>query len=306
MANKIFVSILVLSLIVIPRLAAEPIRVDHVEAELVSEVKSIKPGEPFWVAVRLVMDEGWHTYWQNPGDSGLATSVKWKLPEGMTGGQLEWPYPKKIESASFVTYGYENEVLLLTKMEPDNSLSVGSSQMIQAKVDWLSCQEICVPGYVDLQITLPVFGEEAPAFNLEWQPKFIETKERLPVQVKDWGFDFKKVGTRLLGKVVVPNDVVLDWGKVQFFPLDQGVISYAAPQKFGKGKSESSFEMELLLPATFEKPLTRLKGVLVSKNGWWTGDEKQAVLIDAPVLEISWMDHILESIQSRFKKGDSQ
>src|SRR5690349_11855167 len=65
-----------------PKLRAETIKAAHVDAELVSEVESIQPGQPFWVALRLKMEEHWHTYWQNPGDSGLATKITWNLPEG--------------------------------------------------------------------------------------------------------------------------------------------------------------------------------------------------------------------------------
>ena len=55
----------------------------HSEAELVSEVESIQPGQPFWVALRLKADSEWHTYWQNPGDSaGSAPKISWKVPEG--------------------------------------------------------------------------------------------------------------------------------------------------------------------------------------------------------------------------------
>ena len=35
----------------------------HSDALLVAEVTAIRPGEPFTVALRLTMDEGWHSYW---------------------------------------------------------------------------------------------------------------------------------------------------------------------------------------------------------------------------------------------------
>ena len=59
---------------------AAPVRTAHVEAELVSERSALVPGEPLTVALRLAMDRGWHTYWQNPGDSGLPTTLAWKVP----------------------------------------------------------------------------------------------------------------------------------------------------------------------------------------------------------------------------------
>src|SRR6185369_1520698 len=83
-------------------LRAETLKAAHVEAELVSEVESIQPGQPFWVALRLKMEDHWHTYWQNPGDSGLATKIIWNLPEGFRAESIQWPYPEKIEAPPLV------------------------------------------------------------------------------------------------------------------------------------------------------------------------------------------------------------
>src|SRR5438876_42591 len=79
----------------------------HVHAALLSEVKTVAPGQPFWLAVELQMDDHWHTYWKQPGDSGMATSIKWNLPSGFKAGAIEWPAPKKIVAAPLASYGYE-------------------------------------------------------------------------------------------------------------------------------------------------------------------------------------------------------
>ena len=92
---------------------ADPVRTAHVEAELVAERTALSPGEPLTVALRLVMQRGWHTYWQNPGDSGLPTSIEWKLPAGLTAGPIQWPVPRALPVGPLVNYGYEGEVLLL-------------------------------------------------------------------------------------------------------------------------------------------------------------------------------------------------
>ena len=63
-------------------------KTEHVEAELVSEKTAIVPGEPLTVALRLRMERGWHTYWQNPGDSGLPTKLDWNLPSGVSAGAI--------------------------------------------------------------------------------------------------------------------------------------------------------------------------------------------------------------------------
>ena len=67
----------------VPAFSAPAAATHHVQAELVSEVDSIQPGQPFWLGLHLKMEPGWHTYWKNPGDSGLPTRLTWKMPDGL-------------------------------------------------------------------------------------------------------------------------------------------------------------------------------------------------------------------------------
>ncbi len=79
--------------------AAAPPMSELVQAELLAEPASIVPGQPFWVAVRLRMKAGWHTYWRNPGDSGEATTIAWQLPSGFEAGPIVWPAPSRLPVA---------------------------------------------------------------------------------------------------------------------------------------------------------------------------------------------------------------
>ena len=83
--------------------AADVVQSEHVETELVSEVAAIAPGEPFTVGLRMRMDDHWHTYWINPGDSGLATSIEWTLPEGFSAGPIRYPAPERIPTPPLMT-----------------------------------------------------------------------------------------------------------------------------------------------------------------------------------------------------------
>jgi DsbC/DsbD-like thiol-disulfide interchange protein len=63
------------------------------DASLVAEFSSIQPGVPFSVGLYLAMDAGWHSYWINPGDAGMPTSIEWDLPNGFQAGDIQWPHP---------------------------------------------------------------------------------------------------------------------------------------------------------------------------------------------------------------------
>jgi len=51
------------------------VKTEHVEAELVAATTSAQPGKPITMGLKLRMAPEWHTYWKNPGDSGLPTRI---------------------------------------------------------------------------------------------------------------------------------------------------------------------------------------------------------------------------------------
>lgn len=146
-----------------------------VTAKLISNVTAVKPGSSFKAGVLFEIERGWHIYWKNPGDSGLPTTVEFDLPEGFEGGELEWPLPRTFRAEGNVTdYGYEDSLLLVTVIRAPNGLPSNSMIDISAKVSWVSCREICIPGRATLKLDLPVSdtatGANAGLFS-EWAAK---------------------------------------------------------------------------------------------------------------------------------------
>ncbi len=149
---------------------------DLVRASLVADAQSVAPGGTFTLGVRLVMKPHWHTYWVNPGEAGDATKVKLAGPAGFEFGAIQWPLPTKIDAPGGVTYGYEDEVLLLIPVTVPRGVSVGADAAITADVKWLVCKEACIKGGAKLSITLPVAATPAPANH-----ELFETwRQRLP------------------------------------------------------------------------------------------------------------------------------
>ncbi|MCB1050705.1 MAG: thioredoxin family protein [Acidobacteria bacterium] len=151
----------------------------HVDVQLLSNASPIAKGQPFWLGIQLTMREHWHTYWENPGSSGLPTTVEWQPVEGLQIGALQFPIPQKfVDDAGFITYGYDNQVLLLAKAVYSGD---ANSLSIQGKVDWLECKELCIPGSAPVQLNLTI-GE----VSLQNEKLFSETLQKVPV---DWSPD---------------------------------------------------------------------------------------------------------------------
>jgi DsbC/DsbD-like thiol-disulfide interchange protein len=155
-----------------------------VRARLLADVTAIKPGEPFTAGVLLKIQDDWHIYWRNPGEAGMATSVDFSVPEGFEVGELQFPVPIRFEDpGAIVGYGYEEEVMLLATITPPQDLAAGEPMRIGADTAWLSCERVCIMGEADLELTLDVAEEAAPA-NRElfekWSARLPrETDERI-------------------------------------------------------------------------------------------------------------------------------
>src|SRR5690606_26735552 len=117
---------------------------------------AVRPGQTVLVGLHKRITPGWHTYWKNPGDSGQATAIEWRLPEGAAAGDIQWPMPSRFRLGPVVNYGYEGEVTLLTEIAVPEGAAPGSIFPIRATVDWLVCEEICIPEQVSLGLDLPV------------------------------------------------------------------------------------------------------------------------------------------------------
>ena len=136
---------------------------DHVEASWTADVEAIAPGEPFTLGLVLAHAPHWHTYWKNPGDSGLATTIQWDLPNGFRAGEWSWPIPRWLSMQGQVIFGYEGTVILPVTVTPPPDLAIGQPVRVGGRIDWLECADVCIPAGGDLFITLPVEKAARPA-----------------------------------------------------------------------------------------------------------------------------------------------
>ena len=243
-------------------LLANPVSTKHVQAELGSVVATIEPGASFWVMLRLRMQPGWHTYWRNPGDSGLAPAIDWVLPDGFEIGDMVWPYPERIRVGPLMNYGYEGEVSLLTQLTAPGTLAPGQVILLRAQATWVVCAEICVPETVTLDLRLPVSPGQAQA-DARWMAVYAQVQPTLP-QPARWEVVFSRTPDRLTLSVAAPDVAATRLAEVTFFPLVYGLIDHAAPQQVSA--TDQGLQITLRRGALDSARLTRIEGVLVLKE----------------------------------------
>ena len=168
-------------------LATAAARAAHTQVSLLLPANPAAPGTTLLVGVNLKMDPGWHTYWKNPGESGIATRIDWQLPPGVTAGEIQWPLPQVLPPAEVTTYGYHEDVVLLVPLTLAADLKPGPL-VLRAEVSWLECQDQCVPGSAPIEAALEIGSparRSASAAILEsWQAKTPRSGDPLPFQAR--------------------------------------------------------------------------------------------------------------------------
>ena len=151
----------------------------HTRARFVLSHEAAKPGDTVLAGVELTMDAGWHTYWQNGGDSGQPTELHWALPAGVTAGEIQWPVPEKFTTADklqLTTYVYHDRAVLLVPLKIAADAPTGERDLV-ALVKWLECEVACVPGSNMLRGTLVITNESKLNSDTNF---FAEAQRRVP------------------------------------------------------------------------------------------------------------------------------
>lgn len=268
-----------------------------VQATMLADATAVQPDTTFTLGVLFKVKPGWHIYWRNPGSSGLATKVTWAIPEGGSNGDTLYPTPWAFTApGDIVSYGYEDEVLLMTdaRVAPNASGTVE----INAKTRWLMCSDRCIPGKQDVSLKIPV-GKGQPA-NAELFDKY---RKQLPRHVNQLpaGVSVSKNQVTIpvtvnSGSMLAGEDQHPDLRRVFFFPdnidgyvVETPKVSEPDASVTVGGKALKAYSKPATITYTAEPsgsatgPL-RIAGVLVTQSVDSSGKAQpfEALEFDAP------------------------
>jgi len=265
--------------------SAQPVKTEHVTAELVAERSGVRPGDSLQVGLRLQHIPHWHTYWRNPGDSGLPTSLAWTLPPGASTGDIEWPAPKRLPIGPLVNYGYEGELLLPLRFTAPANAKPGSTLTLRAQATWLVCKDVCIPEEAALELQLPVVEVGTEPGATAHTGAFAQASRIAAAPLVGWQAELQRAGAELLLTLTRPGPApgaVLP--ALQVFPFAEQVIEPARHEAF-RTPQGYAFKLSLLenakLPAAFN-------GVAVLQGGappW--GGERTSAEFSAMVREVA-------------------
>lgn len=237
--------------------SAQPAKQDNLTVELVAETDTPAPGGEVTLAFAATPDPGWHGYWKNPGDAGLETRLDWKLPPGVTAGELRYPVPTRLMIAGIMNYVYKGGFTQLATLKIPAGLTPGTSLPVSVRADYLVCtDEVCVPETEQLSITLSV-GDGA--ISTGRRARFDQWRRAFP---RPLGSQATFAIADGVARIAIPYPAAAPLnGDAYFYPLTPLALSYSAPQKVTRDGDRLVIETK----ATGAVP--RIDGVLAPGNG---------------------------------------
>jgi thiol:disulfide interchange protein len=228
----------------------------HITARLIAESATVAPNGDVTIALDYTPAPGWHTYWVNPGDTGLPPKFGWNLPDNVTTGDIRWPVPEVLPSFGLVSYGFTGRTTLLIPLHNGSSLSAGDTLPIRAHVDFLVCADVCVPESLDVSLDLKV-GAPKPGADADVIGK---TRQSLPASVDAAATVDLKNGEVELGFSLANVSAQGSY----FFPEQANIISAPAPQALDMGAN--GFTLRTKAAGT-DLPAGNLSGVVKLADG---------------------------------------
>ena len=256
--------------------------VSHTKAALRIETSTVHPGSTAWVGIELTMEPGWHTYWINPGDAGLPTTVRWQLPDGFAAGELQWPAPKRVEVGDAVSYGYEDRVVLLVPITVSAEVSTETTVHLAGRVSWLECGELCVKGAADVEADVPI-EPIVPEPDPRWSAAFDQARAQLPKPPTGWTIRAVSNSRGLAVELTPPPGALPTLpSRATVFPIEQALIDHRAAQAVAK--TPTGFRIQLLKSRFSIATPSRLRGVVVLEQAAGA----LPLAIDVPIQPAPW------------------
>lgn len=135
------------------------------QIQIINRTQDIKSGDSFKLAIKIVLNPGWHLYGINPGQVGLPLTVNWNLPPKITLNKMDWPKAQIFNYEGIKANGYKNSVTIDCYFNTQTDLAQNIIAPMAVQVTWLACKDQCVPGHAELSTQIKTLGPSIATQN---------------------------------------------------------------------------------------------------------------------------------------------
>lgn len=199
---------------------------DQGAVRLVAAGATTGSAEKLGLGLEFRLNPGWKIYWRSPGDAGFPPVVNWSGSTNLAGAEMDWPAPERFSVLGLETVGYKHAVVLpisASLFEP------GKAADLRARVRFLTCDDICVPYEVGLDLALPA----GPAVSTPEAALIDAWRARVPVPA---------TAGKETAPIVIEQAEVAGTGKDQALIVRvRGAAPFVHPDLFVEGPPEFAF-----------------------------------------------------------------
>jgi DsbC/DsbD-like thiol-disulfide interchange protein len=93
--------------------------------------------------VAIQLQQGWHTYWRTPGDSGVPPRFDFSKSDNVEAVTVLWPAPHKFDDgAGGTSLGYLKQIVLPLRIVAKNA---DKPVTLRASINYAVCEKLCIP-----------------------------------------------------------------------------------------------------------------------------------------------------------------
>lgn len=101
--------------------------------------------------IAIQLQDGWKTYWRNPGDSGVPPRFDFSKSDNVEAVTVLWPAPMKFDDgAGGFSLGYKKQVVLPLRIVAKNN---DKPVTLRAQISYAVCEKICIPVEASSELT---------------------------------------------------------------------------------------------------------------------------------------------------------
>ena len=195
--------------------------------------------------VAMQLEQGWKTYWRNPGDSGVPPRFDFSKSDNVEAVTVLWPAPTKFDDgAGGHSLGYHNQIVLPLRIVAKNA---DKPVTLRADINYAVCEKICIPIEANAELSFAsVASTEDGALSaaLDTVPKPASIGDPNPLTIRD---------VKREGKSTVLVDVAAPDGKEVNLFVEGPTPDWGLPipnliEKSPPGVKRFSFELDGLPP----------------------------------------------------------
>jgi len=167
------------------------VQAQEAQLRLISESSTVGTDETIRIGMEFKLTPHWKIYWRSPGDAGLPPIPDYEGSKNLKSAEFQWPLPDRFDYLGIETFGYEDNVVFPIDVVLNEA---GKATEVKVAVDYLICEELCIPGNANLSMKLDggALTQDVEASLISAAMATVPTATSDAIAVEDFSLDMSQ------------------------------------------------------------------------------------------------------------------